>query len=171
MILSLPRDRVYAVYLTADEDQVIMYYGAEYHADQINAKVSEINYIDMKKGEMYLISSLSDDAAAGDTQHLWGSVDFSVTMFDEETPYTPSLMTQTENFNVFHLTFVQMIWVAAGAIVLVLVLIVLTVVLIVRHHKRRKKQALPAELPARGAEGKADEEKTPSGDDSPKLPM
>lgn len=143
-VITLPRDGNYLLYLEGTQKETMYYIGAEYRIDAIKPTINDINYVDVEKDEPYIIWSM-DDETAEDDPHLTGSISLSVNPWDDENPYSPSVMTLLQNRNVFHLTFGQMATIAGGLLVLLLVLMVcLTVHLIHRHRRKRLAKARAA---------------------------
>lgn len=140
-IVTVPKDKVYIFSFIANADNMVTYYGAEYDTEVIAGNIQKLHMLDVQKDQYYF--AISDTEIISETNERFnGWDDMSFDLWDENLPYSPSVLTYLENPDEDQLTFSQMLWIAGGILVVLLSAITVTTILLVKRRRRKKAAAL-----------------------------
>ncbi|MCQ2511880.1 MAG: hypothetical protein MJ092_00615 [Lachnospiraceae bacterium] len=127
-IISLPGDMTYQLIIHATKDDTLGYMVSTYSTNQLSADTTKLISFSAKKGDCFILT-VNPKAAYPVLTDGNGN---RVASWPSSIKYTPAMILQLENLNVFHISIGSMIGLLAGTFAfLFLTIIVVTIVSIV----------------------------------------
>ena len=137
-IISLPRDSDYLITLWTDKPETITYFASLSTTDSVRRAPTDVFSLNAEPDETYFV--MLDKKPADPDLILDGNANNRFQVWNKNLPYSPSLVTNLENANVFHLTVtgvVGLVFFLVGILLIALIVsIILWIVRLIRHKKR-----------------------------------